>query len=83
MLKLRPIKHNMNVIELMPSFEILFSYQTPVAARIDSDVYVTDTKHSATTTRHINEWLHKWLEFKGTPQKRSQNWFDDIPRNIV
>ena len=35
-----------------------FSYETPVAARIDSRYYKTSKHHSSTTTRHINRFLH-------------------------
>lgn len=48
---------------------ILFSYETPVAAYIGGVYYVTDKKHSNTTTRHINRWvdgekcIHKPQEF--------------------
>ena len=35
-----------------------FSYETPVAARIDSKYYKTSEYHSATTRRHINRFLH-------------------------
>ena len=35
-----------------------FSYETPVAARIDSRYYKTSKHHSATTTRHVNRFLH-------------------------
>ena len=37
---------------------VLFSYSTPVAAMLPSGRYVkTSTKHSVTTTKHINKWL--------------------------
>ena len=35
-----------------------FSYETPVAARIDSRYYKTSKHHSSTTTRHVNRFLH-------------------------
>jgi len=35
-----------------------FSYETPVAARINSQYYKTSKHHSATTTRHVNRFLH-------------------------
>ena len=37
--------------------KILFSYQTPVAAKIGSSFYKTEEKYSRTTTRHMNEWF--------------------------
>ena len=35
-----------------------FSYDTPVAARIDSQYYKTSQYHSAITSRHVNRFLH-------------------------
>jgi len=35
-----------------------FSYETPVAARINSHYYKTSKHFSSTTTRHINRFLH-------------------------
>ena len=35
-----------------------FSYETPVAARINSHYYKTSKYHSKTTSRHINRFLH-------------------------
>lgn len=35
---------------------ILFSYATPVAAMVLGTVYVTTTKYSATTSKHIKQW---------------------------
>ena len=35
-----------------------FSYNTPVAARLGNGALLkTNSKHSQTTTRHINKWL--------------------------
>ncbi len=35
-----------------------FSYETPVAARINSQYYKTSEYHSATTQRHMKRFLH-------------------------
>jgi hypothetical protein len=41
--------------------KILFSYQTPVAMlRPGGLVWVTRTKHSRTTSKHINAALGRW-----------------------
>lgn len=68
-MKLKPIASNMTELEL-DGAEILFSYQTPVAAIIDGGIvngiayrrFVrTNKKWSQTTSRHIN----KFAEIKG------------------
>ena len=48
---------NAHVLTKPNGDEILFSYQTPVAAKIDSLFYRTEEKYSRTTTRHINLFL--------------------------
>jgi hypothetical protein len=39
--------------------EIFFSYETPVAAFVPGRGFIrTETKHSVTTSQHINKWLN-------------------------
>lgn len=70
-MKLKPVGKN-NTILKMDGVEILFSYNVPVAARIDGMVYKTSKVHSITTTRHINQFLAG-----ETANERPQEWFDD------
>ena len=58
-MKLRPIKANMNEVELSDGKVVLFSYKTPVAYN-DPGVgfYRTNKTWSNTTSRHINRWLN-------------------------
>lgn len=47
-----------NEVQLADGTEILFSYETPVAARVPGRGFVrTDKFYSKTTTKHINQWL--------------------------
>lgn len=44
--------------------DVLYSYETPVAtitkvAGLGEVVHVTTTRHSSTTSRHINKWLNQ------------------------
>ena len=57
-MKLTNIRSNMVELEIAGN-KILFSYNTPVAAIIHGGdrIVKTNKKWSATTTRHINEWL--------------------------
>ena len=36
---------------------VLFSYETPVSARVNCEYVRTDKFYSITTSRHINQWL--------------------------
>ena len=56
-MKLIPIGSNQNMITTNKGDQVLFSYQTPVAAYVDGDYIRTSTKWSSTTSRHINKWL--------------------------
>jgi hypothetical protein len=56
-----------------------FSYETPVAARINSRYYKTSKHHSATTTRHVNRFLHG--DTVGAVEK-PQHFFDEEIENI-
>ena len=57
-MKVTPITPNRTEVELSDGTCILFSYSTPVAALVPGRGWIrTSTKHSPTTTRHINRWL--------------------------
>ena len=47
---------NMTELEL-DGIKVLYSYETPVAGFDDGGAFRTDTKYSATTSKHINKYL--------------------------
>ena len=56
---------------------VLFSYNTPVAARVpNGQVFRTSQKHSKTTTKHINGWITKH-GFRFVVEK-PQEFFDNL-----
>lgn len=56
-MNLRPIKANMNEVEV-GNITVLFSYKTPVAYHEAGVGYAKTNKYwSQTTNRHINQWL--------------------------
>lgn len=56
-MNLRPIKANMNEIEV-GNYTVLFSYKTPVAYHEAGVGYAKTNKFwSRTTSRHISQWL--------------------------
>lgn len=59
-MKLKPIGSNKTLLELENGTQVLFSYETPVAARIDKGGYwqfiKTNKFYSKTTSKHINSW---------------------------
>ena len=58
-MKVRKAGNNMTELSLTNGTDVLFSYETPVAAFIEGEGYVrTATKYSVTTSRHINKWLN-------------------------
>ena len=68
MIKLKPIKHNQNVVTVPNGAQILFSYETPVAIiSADGTNTVTEQFHSVTTSRHINRFMQD-LEYKKVSQ---------------
>ena len=57
-MKLKKIAANQTQIDLSSGTQVLFSYETPVAARMaDGRINRTCKKYSATTTKHLNKWL--------------------------
>ena len=57
-MKLNVLAPNQTVIST-DKYEVLFSYNTPVAAHllVSGDYYRTNKKWSKTTTKHINSWV--------------------------
>ena len=57
-MKLRRIGYNQTVVEYNNGSEVFFSYDTPVAARLQDYEYLrTEDFYSKTTSRHINKYL--------------------------
>ena len=68
-MKLRKAGHNMTELSLADGTDVLFSYETPVAAFVPERGYIrTETHYSATTTRHINKWLGGHAADESVPQ---------------
>jgi len=55
-MKVKPIGSNQTEVIMNNGNHVLFSYETPVAVSTVNGMYVTETKYSNTTTRHINKW---------------------------
>lgn len=73
MLKLRQVGSNQNVLILNDGTEILFSYETPVVVRTDSEILVTEQKFSSTTSKHINSFVNGFHSRK-VPQSQIENF---------
>lgn len=71
-MRLQHIGSNQTQVEIGES-TILFSYNTPVAANKGGKFYRTAERHSVTTSKHINAWLHG-VEAETMPQ----SWFDTL-----
>jgi len=58
-LTLQKLQQNAHVLHLGEGTELLISYATPVAIKIGDGFYVTESKHSQSTHRHIYKWMHE------------------------
>tara|TARA_R100000808_G_scaffold18657_1_gene40804 strand:+ start:496 stop:726 length:231 start_codon:yes stop_codon:yes gene_type:complete len=68
-MKLRRIGYNQTVVEYNNGSEVFFSYDTPVAARLQDYEYLrTEDFYSKTTSRHINKYLDGVIAKKVTQQ---------------
>ena len=76
-MQLKPIASNMTQLDLPNGYQVLFSYQTPVACLSDNGYYRTATKWSVTTSRHINKWLDGVLA-----KEQPQSFFDELARQM-
>tara|TARA_X000001388_G_C2120701_1_gene81335 strand:+ start:40 stop:270 length:231 start_codon:yes stop_codon:yes gene_type:complete len=59
-MKLKSLGANKTLLSLSNGSQVFISYETPVAARLESGSYVrTSYNHSRTTQKHITQWLGK------------------------
>ena len=58
-MKIKQVGSNMTKLSLPNGTDVLFSYETPVAAYVPAEGYVRSwQRYSVTTTRHVNKWLN-------------------------
>ena len=57
-MRIKSIKSNMTELHLNDGTIVLFSYETPVAARTDLGFVRTEERFSVTTSKHITQWLN-------------------------
>jgi hypothetical protein len=69
----KKVGQNQTEFDLGDGLQVLFSYNTPVAARVDGKAYRTDKKWSVTTAKHIRQWLGN-----EEAEMKPQNYFDDL-----
>lgn len=74
MAKISPVGSNMTVLH-GKKYDVLFSYETPVAAKDvkTGKVFKTSKKWSATTSKHISKWLAG-----EKASEKPQEFFDDL-----
>jgi len=74
-MRLKHIATNKNEITLSDGTQVLFSYQTPVAAWKEGEFFKTDKFWSKTTSRHINSWSDCAIE-------KPQEYFDNLVKGV-
>ena len=82
MLTLNPIGSNMTELTIGGT-TVLFSYKTPVAARINGTVSVTEKRWSKTTSRHIPKWLKQRAISTSNILTEPQEFFDRLIQRMI
>lgn len=57
MIKIKNLGNNKVELHMSNGDIIFFSYDMPVAAKMDDVVITTNTRYSTTTRKHIYQWL--------------------------
>lgn len=71
-MKIKRIGNNQTLL-ILDNSEILVSYETAVAARRGGKLYVTDTNHSRTTSKHIKAYIGR-----EEATTRPQSFFNEL-----
>lgn len=72
-MKLDNLGSNQTQVTTSTGEVVLFSYGTPVAARINGEYFRTSKKWSVTTNQHISRWLDGIKA-----EVRDQQFFDQL-----
>jgi len=75
-MKLKKLGNNVTEIQLNEEDFVLFSYETPVACRINNVFYKTSKKWSASTSKHIKNWVEDCRVIE-----KDQSFFDVYIKN--
>ena len=65
------VHFNKRLVDKTKRATFFFSYDTPVAAKVNSTYYKTEEKFSQTTSNSLAKWL-EGVEYEVQPQ----SWFD-------
>jgi hypothetical protein len=65
------VHFNRRLVDDTKRTTFLFSYDTPVAAKVGTTYYKTEEKFSNATSQHLNRWL-EGVQYEVQPQ----SWFD-------
>jgi hypothetical protein len=65
------VHFNRRLVDDTKRTTFLFSYDTPVAAKVGATYYKTEEKFSNATSQHLNRWL-EGVQYEVQPQ----SWFD-------
>lgn len=80
-MKLKILGANRTEIQVA-TYDILFSYNTPVAVLdIHGNMFVTECRWSRTTSKHIGLWRKDKLHDETNVQTRPQEFFDTLVIN--
>ena len=71
-MKVQSLGANKTQVDLADGTSVFFSYKTPVAALVPGKGWIrTRTRYSATTTKHINQWIGAHA---GAPATEVDQW---------
>ena len=83
-MKIKSLGSNMTIVNFVNGNEILISYDTVVAGRINEKLVKTDKKWSATTARHINKYFNlEWGIDPNDPVDAKNYPIETVPQSML
>ena len=83
-MKIKSLGSNMTIVNFVNGNEVLISYDTVVAGRINEKLVKTDKKWSATTTRHINKYFKlEWGIDHNNPVDVKNYPIETVPQSML
>ena len=83
-MKIKSLGSNMTIVNFVNGNEVLISYDTVVAGRINEKLVKTDKKWSNTTTRHIKNYFKlEWGIDHNNPVDVKNYPIETVPQSML
>ena len=83
-MRIKQIKANVTEITFENGSQVMFSYETPVAARgADGTAFKSERFYSVTTSKHIGQWLRSFGSHSDLAEAMPRDFFNAMSAGVA